>query len=134
MKHNQIFSIGAITWGIIIFILCAMPSQDIPNPGLNIPNMDKIVHFGMHFIMALLIITLLRGNTRMKRSQIMGVAIGFTFIYGGIIEILQAKYFNRGGDWLDELANLLGAITACFLYKYLRKEKDKWINRFKNGK
>lgn len=134
MKRTTFLSTGTIAWGVIIFVLCAMPSSDLPNPGLNIPHLDKAVHFGMHFIMALFIITLLHKQNRLSWSAILGIAISFTMLYGGLIEILQASYFNRGGDWWDEIANITGAVTACILYRPLQKEKDKWISRFKNGK
>ena len=39
-----------IIWILIIFILCAMPSEDIPDPHLDIPHLDKVIHFGMFFI------------------------------------------------------------------------------------
>ena len=35
-----------IIWAGVIFFLCAIPSDSIPDPKLNIPHLDKVVHFG----------------------------------------------------------------------------------------
>ena len=131
MKRTTLLSTGTIAWGVIIFVLCAMPSSDLPNPGLNIPHLDKVVHFGMHFVMASLLIGSLKINARLKWSTIVGIAIGFSILYGGAIEILQSNFFNRSGDPWDELANTAGAAAGCLLYRPLERQKDKWLARRK---
>ena len=98
-----------IIWAGVIFFLCAIPSDSIPNPKLNIPHLDKVVHFGMFFIMSIF-------------------TIGFSFIYGGLIEVLQFKYFNRGGDWWDLFADVLGGVVGCLLYPAAKKQKDKFVD------
>lgn len=98
-KKNTTLLLGRnIVWAIVIFVLCAMPGESVPNPHLNIPHLDKIVHFGMFFVMALLICNELEYQTRLKQRTIFIIAISITCLYGGIIEILQHKYFNRSGD------------------------------------
>ena len=131
MKRNTFFRIGIVAWMVVIFTLCAMPASDIPGTGLNIPHADKIVHFGMHFVMASLLIGSLKINARLKWSVIVGIAIGFSILYGGAIEILQSNFFNRSGDPWDELANTAGAAAGCLLYRPLERQKDKWLARRK---
>ena len=41
-KLRHIFILANILWVVIIFILCAMPSDDIPDPHWNIPHLDKV--------------------------------------------------------------------------------------------
>ena len=91
-----------IIWILIIFILCAMPSEDIPDPHLDIPHLDKVIHFGMFFILSLLIILT-------------------AFIYGGLIEILQHYFFNRGGDVWDLAADIAGGIAGCLCYPVTKR-------------
>ena len=86
-----------IIWAGVIFFLCAIPSDSIPDPKLKIPHLDKVVHFGM-------------------------------FFYGGLIEVLQFKYFNRGGDWWDLFADVLGGVVGCLLYPTAKKQKDKLVD------
>ena len=43
--------IGAnILWALVVFTLCAMPGDSVPDTGIRIPHFDKVVHFGMFFI------------------------------------------------------------------------------------
>ena len=52
-KRTLILGINLL-WTIIIFVLCVMPSDDLPNPRFDIPHIDKVVHFGMYFVSSLL--------------------------------------------------------------------------------
>ena len=55
MRSGYLYFIGLnLLWAAVIFVLCVMPQEDIPDPGFQIPYMDKIVHFGMYFIASLL--------------------------------------------------------------------------------
>lgn len=117
--------INSILWAIIILILCGAPSSEFPSVGfLNIPHLDKVVHFGLYFVFTLLLIsennTLRLSGGSTKKSLL----IGFTFavVYGGLIEIMQMLVFtSRGADIVDFLANLIGSITAILCYKLLNK-------------
>lgn len=115
-----------IIWGLIIFVLCAMPSQDIPNPGIDIPHLDKVVHFGMFFIMSVLICYRYEHS---KRKIIYGIAIGFSFLYGGLIEILQHYFFNRGGDIWDLLADVIGGVVGCLLFPTAKKIEARFLHK-----
>ena len=56
------------------------------------------------------------------------ITISFSFIYGGLFEVLQFKYFNRGGDWWDLFADVLGGVVGCLLYPTAKKQKDKFVD------
>ncbi|MEG1736875.1 MAG: VanZ family protein [Odoribacter sp.] len=110
-----------IFWAVIIFLLCTMPQEDIPNPHLNIPHLDKIVHLGMFFIMALLLKHLLKIKTNLSIKNIFVITLLGTCIYGGIIELLQHYFFNRGGDLLDLTADLFGGIFGYLAYSPIKR-------------
>lgn len=118
-----------IIWAGVIFFLCAIPSDSIPDPKLNIPHLDKVVHFGMFFIHGSYSCA---ANSAIRLDclyrKIYLIAIGFSFIYGGLIEVLQFKYFNRGGDWWDLFADVLGGVAGCLLYPTAKKQKDKLVD------
>lgn len=118
MKYTDkwILILANIIWISIIFILCAMPSEDIPDPHLNIPHLDKVVHFGMFFILALLISLPLKLHTAIPPKQIYTITILIAFVYGGLIEILQHYFFNRGGDVWDLTADIAGSIVGCLCH------------------
>ena len=58
-----------IIWAGVIFFLCAIPSDSIPDPKLNIPHLDKVVHFGMFFIMSIFLCSELRYQTRLSLQK-----------------------------------------------------------------
>lgn len=116
-----------ILWALIIFLLCAIPGEDIPNPHLDIPHLDKVVHFGMFFVMSLLLCCILEHKSRLRLPIIYALAILSAFIYGGIIEILQHNYFNRGGDIWDLIADVAGGIAGCFCYPLTKRLFSKFV-------
>lgn len=124
-KKISVLLIRNIVWAAVIFILCAMPSQDVPDPGLNIPHMDKIVHFGMFFIMALLLCNEMEYQTQLGMKKIFLISISIVFIYGGSIELLQHYFFHRSGDVWDLAADLAGGIAGCILYPTAKKIKNR---------
>ncbi len=120
-KKPRFLLLRNIIWAIVIFILCAMPSESIPDPHLNIPHVDKVVHFGMFFILALLVCNELEYQTRLSLRKIYITAVCIAFVYGGIIELLQQYCFNRSGDVADLLADVVGAIAGCLIYTQLKR-------------
>lgn len=116
-----------IIWALIILLLCAMPSEDIPDPHLDIPHLDKVVHFGMFFIMSLLLSCVLEHKSRLRLPAIYAIAVLAAFIYGGAIEILQYYYFNRGGDVWDLSADVIGSIAGCLCYPLAKRLLSKLV-------
>lgn len=123
-KKDSILLIRNIAWAAIIFVLCAMPSQSIPAPDLSIPHLDKMVHFGMFFIMALLLCNELEYQTRLSLKKIFLISITIVFVYGSGIELLQHYFFKRTGDILDLLADVVGGVSGCLLYPTAKKIKN----------
>lgn len=125
-KYLFIFTGLNIVWILVIFALCAMPPQDIPDPGIDIPHLDKVVHIGMFFIMSLLICY---RYERPALKNIYVVAIAFSFLYGGLIEILQHYFFNRGGDLWDLLADVAGSVLGCLLFPTVKKIEARFLHK-----
>lgn len=125
-KYLPLLTGANLLWILVIFALCAMPPQDVPEPGIEIPHLDKVVHFGMFFIMSLLICYRFE---RPSLKSIYGIAIGFSFLYGGLIEILQHYFFNRGGDVLDLLADVAGGVAGCVLFPTVKKIEARFLHR-----
>lgn len=119
-----------LVWALVIFVLCAMPSEDIPNPSWDIPHLDKLVHFGMFFVMAVLFCSELKFSTNLTQSKIIVINVIFTFIYGGAIEVLQQHVFQRSGDVADLLADIVGATVGCVCYPVIDQRKRKILGHF----
>ena len=45
------YQIPAISWALIILILCDLPQDNIPGHGLFFEGFDKIVHLGFFFVL-----------------------------------------------------------------------------------
>lgn len=125
-KQRWVLLSRNIIWAAVIFILCAMPSEHVPDPHLNIPHLDKIVHFGMFFIMAVLLCNELEYQTRFHLRKIYMITVSIAFLYGGTIEILQQYCFERSGDIWDLAADVFGAAAGCWAYPRLKQLVRKW--------
>ncbi|MBK5722660.1 VanZ family protein [Dysgonomonas sp. Marseille-P4677] len=101
---------------IIFYLCCLIPTQEIPEVGIDffIPT-DKIVHFLMYLGLAGVASFnyIYDKNGHIIILKLILFAVLIPIIYGGFIEILQAKYFpERSGDWYDFLADVLGALSS----------------------
>lgn len=114
----------AIVAIIIFYLCCLIPSNDIPDVGLSffIPA-DKIVHFLMFFGLSSVASFnyILYKKGKIIILKLIAFAIFVPIIYGGVIEILQQKYFPpRSGDWYDFLADTLGVLASIPLSLWFR--------------
>lgn len=128
LKHTR----WAIMWALLILVLCGMPGKDIPQISfLEIINFDKFVHCGLFFILMLLTA---RGihlqYTFFKLQQHPKIiALLFSVMYGGVIEIMQGTLFEqRHGDWLDFMADSIGAMGGWIVYTPIQ---NLFFSRFK---
>lgn len=87
--------------------------------------MDKLVHAGLHGVLATLLWW--TGVAWSRAKQLRWTARHALMIvllcaaYGGVIELLQAAFTTtRGAEWLDELANTTGAGLAVLFWQGLR--------------
>jgi VanZ family protein len=104
-------------WLCIIVTLCLMPPQDIPGKSLmRVPHFDKMVHAGMYFVLALLIIR----PFKTFRIPVWTGTLAFSLFIGGIIEILQwAVTSERSASWGDFSADMAGALAGLLIYGWL---------------
>lgn len=113
-KKTYILLILSIAWALLIFVLCTMPSSGLPQ--IKIPHIDKVVHFSFFFVQSVLISLLFNFQTRKSYVQIILLSTLLAFAYGGLIEILQGKFFGRSGDVYDLVADILGGFFGAMFY------------------
>lgn len=105
-----------IVWSIVIGILCFIPGNELKEIEINIPHFDKIIHFGLFFILGLTI----RGLQSEKNHEL--VINLFMVFYAMIIEVIQHNFVpNRSGDVFDFIFDVLGLLVGVFMFKYLPK-------------
>ncbi len=97
-------------------------------PSLDIPHLDKAVHFVFYFAACLLGVFFIRERTNGKLSLRKALLSMFfaTVFFGILIEGIQHTYTtNRVGDVYDGLANstgsFVGALTAKLFFSGKRQ-------------
>jgi VanZ family protein len=121
----------SITWIFLILFLSAISGNDLKKVQLiTIPHFDKIVHFGMYFILtAVLILDFIEYrlhpiNQKLNFKTLFFILI-FSLFYGILMELMQEYVFEkRSADYYDFLANASGSFIALFFRNY-------WLKYFK---
>lgn len=109
--------IPAIAWSIVILILCLLPKSDLPDDSwISIPHFDKLVHFGLFFVLYLTL------RYAAPQSWIGNILI--CVAYGCAIEIAQEIAENgRSAEWLDLMADAIGATFAAAFALIVRRKR-----------
>lgn len=107
----------SIIWAVIMLIGCTIKLNGEHEPLFDIPHKDKIVHFGIFGILGFLNIWESR-NFQYKSLIIIA-------LYGVLIELIQLFLPWRSFEWLDILADSLGAWAGMLIGKYLLVNKLK---------
>ena len=111
---------------VLVTLLSLFSFQGVGMRIINIPHLDKIVHFGFYFIAAILgcmALCEINSQKNLKHKQFIWILV-FTVMFGIIIEILQAVATTyRSGDVLDFIANSLGAICGLLAVYFFQKGK-----------
>ncbi|MFP4556599.1 MAG: VanZ family protein [Bacteroidales bacterium] len=111
----------SITWALLILLACLLPSSSINKiADFSVPHFDKVVHFGIFFILTILLISDYNRMTdsRISYSQKLLASALIVFAYGLAIELLQ--YFtipSRSFETYDILANAIGIVSGLANYK-----------------
>jgi len=122
--------VSVVLWAAIILILCGMPPQDVEKIKLfEIPYQDKIVHFMLYFVLALLVMALLTLNSTLRKTRwTYLLTILICLLYGWIIEVFQRTFFpGRSFEWMDVVADTAGAVIGVLLYRSISSfVKKRW--------
>ena len=95
----------------IIFYLSSL--EDVPVPGLDIPGMDKVMHAVLYGGLAATVWHgLRRSNETVNRGLLFAVPMIFALLYGLSDEYHQLHVPGRAFDWLDCVADGVGAAMA----------------------
>ncbi len=113
----------AITLTIFITITSLVSLKIMKSISIGISNFDKIVHFALHFLLALSWFFATQKNIVKRKTKTI-LIIGL-ISYGIIIEALQdGMTTHRQADFYDILANSIGVLLAAILFPRL----NRWFN------
>ena len=108
---------------VLILIAVLMPGDSVPSVG--IPGMDKIVHFGMFFVLSgVYCLEYTKQYRSMPKVFCTLLSLG---LFALITEILQLFAINRSFDLKDLGADATGVVVAFLMWKV-------WVNLIKNKK
>lgn len=102
-----------------MLLLSIIPTGDLPTEDQT----DKISHFIVYGITAILFLRVLRLKTTLTKSILLSIILASFF--GFAMELIQSMLPWREFSLLDELANIIGAFFFSILYvlgDYYRKK------------
>lgn len=116
-----------------VVVICSIAYLSlIRETGFSLPlffGWDKVVHFIMYFVLAAVMLMDTRRDKRQSRTAVTVIFVLCT-LYGGVIEILQERFFYpRTGDWWDWAADSVGAaIGICVMLLLWNQQKKEGIS------
>lgn len=124
MIKKNIFSILV---ALIIMYLSLTSSHTFDKvPFINIPNIDKVVHFGMYF--GLMSAIILENRKNIKSAGHLFLIGLIPLSYGILMEIFQSTLTTtRTGSVYDALANGAGILVSILLWLWISPLKKKII-------
>lgn len=110
-----------VIWFALITYASLTPPKGIPKfPA--IPHFDKVVHFGIYYVLVIVLIPLFLKKDKYFRSYLIsGIMAVFTGIF---FELLQLLLTNaRSASLADALANFFGCLLGIISYQLLFRNK-----------
>ena len=108
-----------------------MSLSGMARPPIEIPHMDKLVHFIFYSTAmvfgSLFVWEQFRKHISLRKTFVL-VFVGL-LLYGMIIEVLQqVMRMQRSGEWWDIFANTTGLVAGLLFLRYLfyRRKALKW--------
>lgn len=109
----------AIAWALLIAFLCLTPGKALPQwEWADLLSVDKLVHVFMFGILSYLLARGLRDREARAwpDRKVLLVAGMLSFVYGGLMELLQEfPGLGRRGDLVDLTANTIGAVVGSYV-------------------
>lgn len=123
VRHNW----PGISWALLILALCTFTTPSIEVPDLfDLIKPDKVAHFGFY---AIYVVLFYRSFSTMPvhsvyyRNQF-SIPLYSGILYGGLIEIYQGLFLpNRTADYVDFIANSIGAFIGWGVARWIAKRK-----------
>jgi len=113
----------SLFWMGVIFFLSIIPGSDLPNFSFwRIFSMDKLIHAILFSILSFQLMNacIRQYNHTFIRKNSVIIALAGAIIYGGFVELYQDMYLiDRYGNWLDILANIVGAVAGVAIFRII---------------
>lgn len=97
-----------------IVLLSLLPVPDV-RMTVEVPLMDKWAHMVMYGVLTLVIwLEYIKAHRQMRGRRLLLLAFLAPIAMGGVLELMQAYLTTcRSGEWLDFVANSIGAVVGA---------------------
>jgi len=111
-----ITKVKMVLWTMFVSYLCLSPATKLPEIGwLNIPHLDKVMHFCMFFGCGFLTHSLYVKQGIVRRQYV--AILLATLVYAAAIEVVQQLWITgRSGDVVDWLCDAAGLFVALLTF------------------
>ncbi len=109
-----------IVYWLLLLIGTSLPTDDLPSVAIS----DKFKHFGAFFGLSILLALTLHYQNKflLLKKYFLAAALIITSFYGLLDEIHQSFIPGRYNEFLDWVADSLGAIAGILLVFYVMKK------------
>jgi VanZ family protein len=102
-----------IMWVVVVFFVHVVPIDPNKARAIDIPHFDKLIHFTLFLVLALLALRWRIVNPRPMSSSAVGWIILTCCVYGIALELFQPLAgTHRSSDVVDGIADVLGVLTG----------------------
>ncbi|WP_247074590.1 VanZ family protein [Cellulophaga sp. F20128] len=121
------YTILFISWVVFVAFLSLFSFSGTDLPTVQIPHLDKLVHFTFYFVASVLGTLAIKecsGSPKIGK-RVVWYLVGSLIAYGIIIEVLQSKFTaTRSGEILDFVANTIGVFAGIIVARFLFLRKE----------
>jgi VanZ family protein len=111
--------IPALAWSALLFGLSTIPGSAIPE--VPTPNVDKLVHGALYLVLGLCCARGLGASARLAPVPLVMAATAMATAFGVTDELHQLLTPRRSADWLDVVADAIGALLGALVATGLRR-------------
>jgi VanZ family protein len=97
-------------WLSLVLLLSIIPTRDLQT---GYPT-DKVIHFVIYGITAVMFLRILRFKTSLTKSIVLSIILAS--MYGFVMELLQSAIPWRKYSFSDMMSNVSGAVFFSLLY------------------
>lgn len=115
--------LAALVWAALIAWLSLIPSPPLID---GLLGWDKLQHAGAYGLLTLLLAQALLRSPLGGKGGAWWLAGLAAVAFGGLLEILQlVTQVGRTAEWLDILADALGACACCVIFRQVTVAKSR---------
>jgi len=114
-----------ILWVLIIAVLSFIPGNHLPEIKWKIISIDALVHFGMYFVLSILLAFafVFKNKVNLSKLNLYLILVLVGIVFGTFVELVQGSFiYQRYFDLLDILANSIGSLVGMLIVALISRK------------